>query len=124
MTKTDKLLLASSLISATILVIILNLTTPSEIGPIGVLLFFTTAYILCLSLMTALCRLFFWIKKTITRTKTSGTKKRKSYYYGSVLAFAPISLIFMRSFGQLNILEITLVAALVILGCFYVSKKA
>ena len=122
MTKSDKIVIAAGLLSAIFLLIMINLTTPSDVGPLGVLVFFTLAYIVCLSAMIGVCRISFAIRnKFLGRVEVS---RKRSYYYGSILAFAPILLIFMRSFGELNYLEIALVMIFVTVGCFYISKRA
>ncbi|MCL1839874.1 hypothetical protein FWF89_02665 [Candidatus Saccharibacteria bacterium] len=121
MNKIDRVFVVTSLLAAIFLMIMINLTTPSDIGPLGVLVFFTLMYLVCLGVIVGLCRLFFIIKGRLgDRARVS---RRKSYYYGSVLAFVPMVLIFMRSFGELNILEIALVIIFAVLGCFYISKR-
>jgi|LSQX01.2.fsa_nt_gb nitrogen fixation/metabolism regulation signal transduction histidine kinase len=119
----DKAFISISLASVAILAVMMNLTTPSEIGPLGVLVFFTLSYAICLGVMVTLCRAILTVGLTIKRGDKSAIRK-KSYYYGSVLAFVPIILIFMRSFGGLNILEIILVVLFVGVACFYISKRA
>jgi len=52
-----------------------------------------------------------------------GNIKKKSYYYGLVIALAPILLLVSASFGGISILEIGLVLGLEILLCFLVSRN-
>lgn len=118
----NKILVVIGLASVIFLVVMMNLTTPSEVGPLGVLVFFTLMYAVCLSVTVGLCRLFFVIVNKFRKTEIRNVSK-KSYYFGSVLAFAPAILIFMRSFGKLNLLEVALVGLFVLIGCFYISKK-
>jgi hypothetical protein len=118
----DRVLGVTSLLAVIFLMIMINLTTPSDIGPLGVLVFFTLVYLTCLGVMVGICRVFFMIRRGIQRNKVRVSRK-KSYYYGSILAFAPMMLIFMRSFGELNLLEVVLVILFVVVGCFYVSKR-
>ena len=122
MTKTDRIFVITSLLAIIFLMIMINLTTPSDIGPLGVLVFFTLAYLICLGVMVGLCRIFFTVVGKLNNKQK--VDRTKSYYYGSVLAFAPIVLIFMRSFGELNLLEVALVVLFAAVGCFYISKKA
>lgn len=112
-----------SLVSAIFLAVMMNITTPSDIGPFGVLVFFTLFYVFCLGITITLCRGVLMLKKKMQKKEVGDTTK-KSYFYGSILAFAPILLVFMRSFGELNVLEILLVVLFVIVSCFYISKKA
>ena len=123
MTKADKIFATTGLVATILLMIMINLTTPLDIGPLGVLVFFTFVYLICLSVMVGVCRVFFTIRRKTGKNKQK-TGDKKSYYYGSVLAFVPVILIFMRSFGELNVLEVFLAACLAIVGCFYISKRA
>jgi len=112
-----------SLSAVILLATMMNLTTPSEIGPLGVLVFFTFMYLISLGVMVGLCRIFFALRGKLKKNKAR-VGVRRSYYYGSVLAFVPIILIFMRSFGELNVLEIALVVFFALVGCFYITKRA
>lgn len=111
-----------SLASLILLLAMMNFTTPADIGPLGVLVFFTLVYAICLGLMVLLCRGYFSTLSKMKKRPIEGINK-KSFYYGSVLAFAPILMIFMRSFGGLNFLEVFLIVLFVIISCFYISKK-
>ena len=123
MTRTDRVFAAVGLLATIFLVITINLTTPSDIGPLGVLVFFTLVYLVCLGVIVGLCRIFFAVRGKMQKNKTR-VSPRKSYYYATVLAFVPMILIFMRSLGGLNLLEIALVVLFAVVGCFYISKKA
>lgn len=125
-----KLLLTSVILFCTLLLIaILNTTTPSTIGPFGLLLVFGLAYILFISIVTVflyetskmiskLSRVF------VVRRPVMSWSLKKSYYYGTVLAAAPIMLIGLQSVGALGFYETLLVIIFCILGCIYVSKRA
>ena len=119
----SKLLFIASVVSVIFLFAMMAFTTPSGVGPLGVLVFFTLFYIACLGATVALCYLFFYLKNKLSKTRITAVSK-KSYYYGSVLAFAPVLLLAMRSFGQIGFLEISLVAAAMIVACFLVSKRS
>ena len=123
MTKADKIFIVTSLLAVVFLITMVNLTTPSDIGPFGVLVFFTLIYLVCLGAMIGLCRLFF-VAKGKMKGVGAGASHKKSYYFGSILAFIPMLLIFMRSFGELNLLEVFLVVFFAVVGCFYISKRA
>jgi hypothetical protein len=100
----------------------MTFTTPSGVGPFGVLVFFTLCYIACLGILVALCYLFFTLRNKLSKTHISNISK-KSYYYGSVLAFAPVILIAMQSFGNIGVLEIGLVVVTMLVACFLVAKR-
>jgi len=123
MTKADKIFITIGLLAVVFLLTMMNLTTPSDIGPLGVLVFFTLVYAVCLGAMIGLCRVFFMVKQKMQGGR-AGANYKKSYYFGSILAFVPMLLIFMRSFGELNLLEVFLVILFAVIGCFYVSKRA
>ena len=107
-----------SLLSVAILVVMLNFTAPSVIGPIGVLLFFGLVYLVMLGVMTGGVSVF---------RKIVGGRKRlehKDRLYGAVLAFAPIMLLLAQSLGSLGLFTIFLTALFIFLGCFLVAKQA
>ncbi len=118
----DKLLLILSAISFAFLVAMMFMFSPSDVGPFGVLVFFTMCYVLFLGLAVLGCRLFFMLRAKLDKTK-AGNIKKKSYYYGLVIALAPILLLVCGSFGGISILEIGLVLALEIVLCFLVSRN-
>lgn len=104
-----------SLIAAVILLTMLNFTTPAGIGPLGVLVFFTAVYVLMLGIAVALVKLF--LKMT---GKQVG---KKSYMYGTMIAFGPIMLLLAQSLGSMSPLTVGLTVVFVLLGCFLVSKR-
>lgn len=104
-----------SLLAAVILLTMLNFTTPTGIGPLGVLVFFTTFYVLMFGLAVGIVKIF---------AKLMGKPMgRKGYLYGVVIAFGPIMLMLAQSLGSISLLTITLTVLFVLLGCFLVSKR-
>lgn len=118
----SKILIIASVISAVFLVVLMTFTTPSGVGPIGVLVFFTLCYIMCLGVTASACNVFFHLKEQIS-DKHQANIIKKSYYYGAVLAFAPVIIIAIRSFGGIGPLEIGLVCLAMLVACFLVSKR-
>ena len=100
-----------------ILALFLILTSPTEIGPLGVLVFFTTLYIVIFSVFSLIWQAFgrLAFKKT--------TMRRKDYLCSAVLAFGPIMVMMARSFGAINLWTLTLIALFLILAEFLVYKK-
>ena len=99
------------------LILMLNLTSPTEIGPLGVLLFFTTVYITFVGFFTLLLQVFLrtaFKKKSLTS---------KDCMYAAVLAFGPIMLLMARSFGAINLWTITLIVVFLSLAEFLVKKR-
>lgn len=95
----------------------LILTSPTEIGPLGVLLFFTTVYIVSFGLIIKLMQAFYRL------AFKRDTFRRKDYIYSAVLAFAPIMLLMARSFGAINLWTAALIAIFIFLAEFLVAKR-
>lgn len=106
----------------------LQATTPTEAGAIGVLAVFLLLYV---TLVSVLAFFMYFVHKLVVklffgdierRVTTVFTLKR-SYYYSSILALGPVMLISLRSVGKDGVLEVFLVIALLVLGCVYVSRQ-
>jgi len=104
-----------SLLAAVILLVMLNFTTPAGVGPFGVLVFFTTFYVLMFGIALVLVRFF----ACLTRTRLG----RKEYIYGAVVAFGPIMLMLAQAVGSMSLWTVGLTIVFVLLGCFLISKK-
>lgn len=105
-----------SLLSAVILLVILNFTTPADIGPLGVLVFFVAVFLMFYGVAFTLVKMF---------TRLSGHKTgRKTYIYAAIFAFGPLMLLLAESLGSVNILTFALTALFIILACFLVNKRS
>lgn len=104
-----------SLIAAVILLVMLNWTTPAGVGPLGVLVFFTTFYILMFGIA-------FWLVKIATQIMGKRVG-RKTALYAAVVAFGPIMLLLAQSLGTMNPMTIVLAVVFVFLGCLLISKR-
>lgn len=102
---------------ATILVLLLVFTSPTAIGPLGVLVFFTTLYITIFSLFANALAVFYRL------AYKKNTMRRKDYLFAAVMAFGPIMVIMARSFGAINLWTLSLIAIFLILAEFLVYKK-
>ncbi|MDR1033099.1 MAG: hypothetical protein LBL84_03775 [Candidatus Nomurabacteria bacterium] len=123
-----KILSTVSLISLVLLVVLLVTTTPSEVGPFGVLAFFVLSYLIFLGLATGLLRMLSLFLSKLTKSfvmahPITPVPIKRCYYLGTVLAMAPVLILAMQSFGGIGFLELGLVAALEALGCFLVVKR-
>ena len=118
----DKALILLSLLSFLLIIMMMFSFSPSDVGVIGVFAFFILCYVLFLGLAVFGCRLFFILRAKLDKKK-SGNLKKKSYYYGSVIALAPILILVGRSFGNISILEIGLVLVVEAMLCFLVSRN-
>ncbi len=122
MTLMDKALIIVGLLSFLLIVTMMFSFSPSEVGLVGILGFFILCYVLFLVLAVFGCRLFFILRAKLDKKK-GGNIKKKSYYYGLVIALAPILILVGQSFGNITILEISLVLVVEALLCFLVSRN-
>jgi hypothetical protein len=120
------IVVVASVISTVILILLMNLTTPAEIGAMGVLLFFVLAYIISFGVFSGLIYLGYRIKARLIGGASSGVisggtsaiSEKAVYRYGAVLGFLPIMLVVSQG-SWLGILISIGFASLV---CFIVSK--
>ena len=108
----------AGILSLAALILILSLTSPMEIGPLGVLVFFTTLYSTLFSAISLIWQAF--IRLAFKRE----AMRRKDYFCSAVLAFGPIMIILARSFGAINLWTLSLIALFLILAEFLAYKKA
>ena len=115
--KHNRIIYGISIIGLAALILMLCFTSPTEIGPLGVLLFFTTVYVVSFGLITIFMQTF--IRMAFGRNKF----KNKDYLYSAVLAFGPIMLLMARSFGAINPWTISLIIFFLLLAEFLVKKR-
>lgn len=104
-----------SLLSAVVLLVMLNFTAPADIGPLGVLVFFVAVFLMFYGVAYMLVKMF---------TRLSGHKTgRKTYIYAAIFAFGPLMLLLAESLGSINVLTCALTGLFMILACFLVGKR-
>ena len=115
--KHTRIISVISIVGLAALILMLELTSPTEIGPFGVLLFFTTVYVVTFGIVTLLMQSFMRLafKKETFRSK--------DYLYSAVLAFGPIMFLMARSFGAINLWTTGLICLFVFLAEFLVAKR-
>jgi hypothetical protein len=131
MTKGFKaLLFLSPFLVAGLLYAIFQSTDPASTGPGLVLAVFILIYLGCLSVLFIALRFgLYWVKKLLAlRNKSEGQAiprigTRKAYYVASVLAFAPVTLLAMHAYSQLQFTDIALVVVLMTVITFYIVKR-
>ena len=116
--KHNRVIVALSIIGLAALIIMLTLTSPTEIGPLGVLLFFTTLYIVIFGLTSFNMRFFYHV------AMRRDNFRNKDYIYAAVISFGPIMVLMARSFGAINIWTIGLILIFLFLAEFLVMKRA
>ncbi|MDB5183381.1 MAG: rane protein of unknown function [Candidatus Saccharibacteria bacterium] len=116
------------LVSAGLLLILVTTTTPGSVGALGILAVFLLTYITILCLLTFLVWLLAKVINKLMKELHLSRKQytfplRKSYYYSTVLALGPVIIISLQAVGGVGIYELSLVIALLVLGCLYVSRR-
>jgi hypothetical protein len=117
-----------TLASLCLLSLMLVFTTPASAGPFGLLVIFISAYLTCLGLISFF---LYGISRVISYAGAGFTLKkplqpfsfRRSYYYSTVLAAAPVMLIGLQSVGSVGIYELLLVMIFEVIGCVYITKR-
>ena len=112
-----RLLTILSFIALLIILLMMNFTTPLEIGPFGVLVFFTMIYI---ALFGAVAGIFSIFHKILRK---NGKLSSKDYLYTTIIAFGPIMMLLLESFGIMSVFAAVSVVIFVGLGCFLVNKR-
>lgn len=115
--KHNRVISVISIIALAVLLIMLFFTSPTEIGPFGVLLFFTTLYVVVFGVMSLAWQVF--------RGMAFGRKKmrNKDYLYAAVAAFGPILVLMARNFNAINLWTLCLIGFFVFLAEFLVYKR-
>ena len=112
--KHNRIISVISIVGLAALILMLVFTSPTEIGPFGVLLFFTTVYVVTFGIVTLLMQTF------VRLAFKKDTFKNKDYLYAAVLAFGPIMFLMARSFGAINLWT----TGLIFLFIFYSNSKS
>lgn len=124
----ERIILVITLASLCLLAVLLNVATPTGIGPFGILAVFAFAYLSLLGVMTffisSTSRIISHLSSAFTVRKPINTLSfRSSYYYSTVVAAAPIMLVGLQSVGAIGPYELLLVVAFVVIGCVYITKR-
>jgi hypothetical protein len=117
-----------TILSFCILVILLNTTTPVIAGPFGILAIFIFAYLTLIGFTTfflyGMSRIIAHLSTVfISRKPFEALNFKRSYYYSTIVAAAPIMLIGLQSVGDVGFYEYLLMIIFIVLGCLYVSKR-
>lgn len=115
--------------AALFVLLLINGTTPSTVGPLGILAVFLCMYVILVSTLT----LILWQGSYILQRVAKGLTVRRplrvltlrrAYYFSSVIGLAPVILIAMQSVGRVGFYEVGLVSIFVLIGCVYVAKRS
>jgi hypothetical protein len=114
--------------SLCLLLLLLNITVPTSVGPFGILAVFVFAYT---SSLGVVAYLLFGISGIISRLSATFTVKRPlralsfrdAYYYSTIVAIAPVMLVGLQSVNTIGIYEFGLVGLFELIGCLYITKR-
>lgn len=117
-----------TLMAAIVLLLVLQITDPSTIGPGGILAVFFLLYIVSVGCVTWLIKLSNWIwvyllGPAIRKRPRSEMTFRRAYYFGSVVAMGPIMFLGMSSVGSAGLYEAALVFVFEAIAIFYIEKR-
>lgn len=112
----NRIMLLLSLVSIIVILVMINFTTPTGVGPLGVLVFLVMLYVLIFGVVNGIVAMFM----KAAGKRSSEMKKR---CIAATISFGPIMLLLIQSFGSLNILTALGVIVVVALGCFVISKR-
>ncbi len=110
----NRLTLVLSFVAVVVILAMINFTTPTGVGPLGVLVFFMMIYVVLYGVINLIVQLFM---------KAGGKKQLKSRYYAAMISFGPIMLLLVQSFGSLNIITALMIGVFIFLGCFVIKKR-
>lgn len=111
------------------LAVVLQTTTPTTIGPLGILIVFILMYIAVLGVLTFLLvgssRLLVKVTAPLTvRRPLQPLGLRRAYYFSSVIALAPVMFIGMQSVGEVGAYDVLLVVLFITMACVYIAKRS
>lgn len=123
-----KVIAISAVLATLALVLLLSVTEPARIGPLGILIVFVLMYVSALGVLTLF---LYGGSRVLSRIISSFAIKRparplslhRSYYFSSVIALAPIMIIGMQSVGGVGIYELLLISLFEVIACIYIAKR-
>lgn len=122
-------IIGGGIVVVALLGVLLNTTNPSTAGPLGVLAIFILMYMLVLGALTFLLaagsRLWARVAAGFAVARPiQPLSLRRSYYFASILALAPIMILAMNSVGEVGIYDLLLVALFATIATIYVAKRS
>lgn len=123
-----KIVAGSAVVASVILFLVLQTTTPSTIGPVGLLAVFFLLYVIFLGIFSMLGWVLQFSLIRLSRLVTvrkplQPMKYKQLYYLSSVLALGPVMMLAMKSIGSLGFYETALVILFIAVAILYVSKR-
>ncbi len=124
----ERIISVSIVLAIIVLAVMLQISTPTTAGPLGILIVFIFMYVLVLGVLTFLLFGVSRVLNRVARMVTPKSQRRpltlvRAYYFSSVLALAPVIFLGMQSVGQVGFYDVVLVILFVGVACFYVAKR-
>ena len=124
-----KVIAASTVIAGILLVILLQTTNPSTVGPLGLLAVFFLLYVVILGATTEAMwvgsRFVQVIGKRLTSKRPPGRLTlQRAYYFSTVLALGPVIALAMVSIGSFGTYEMLLIFVFLAIAMLYVSRRS
>lgn len=124
-----KVIVISTAVAAVLLILLLQATSPSTAGPLGLLAVFFLVYVIMLGAITELLwlgsRFFQLVARKFTSKRPPGRLSlARAYYFSTILALAPVMALAMQSIGSLGGYEIILIIAFISVGLLYISRRS
>ena len=123
----ERAITATTIASLCLLLILMNLISPADAGPFGILAIFICAYLALMGILALAIhfssKLFSILANAfISKRPVSPLSLKRSCYFSMVLALAPIMLAGLQSVGAGSVYSMMLVFIFVALGCLYMAK--
>jgi len=112
-----------AVVLAVLIAVILNATSPSSAGPLGILVFFVCLYVLFICLTYIVIMISRRMIARFFNKNIPDTSQYKTYYYSTVIALSPTIYIGMQSMGDVGVFEIALLVIFELLACFFIYKR-
>ena len=124
-----KTIVISTAVAAVLLILLLQTTSPSTAGPLGLLAVFFLMYVIMLGITTELLwvgsRMFQAIARRFTSKRPPGRLSLvKAYYLSTVLALGPVMAVALKSIGSLGVYESVLIVIFIAIGLLYISRRS
>lgn len=124
-----KVIAGSTVIAGIMLIIMLQITNPSTVGPLGLLAVFFLLYVVVLGATTELLWVGSHAVQAVGRRFTSKRPPgrlslQRAYYFSTVLALGPIIALAMLSIGSFGFYEMILITIFLAVATLYVSRRS
>ncbi len=117
-----KLALSTALLSSAVLLLLLNVTSPSTANPLGVLAVFVALYVFSVAVIAIGIAVSSLLKRRVV-SQAQRIDDRKVYYYATTLGIAPVILLAIQSIGGVGLYDVLMVLAFEVIACTYIAKQ-